>query len=493
MCGICGVITSGDDNAARCALFGTQSQQHRGQETVGAAASCNGKLVTVKHKGLVIQGPWEETIAKFFPTTRAALCHNRYSTTGGNRRVNAQPFEVRHYRGRANALNRFWQIITNKKQVVAAIAHNGNLVNADELRQQLESAGYQFRATSDTEVIAHLLAHSWKRGVSFEDTLLDTCQQLRGAFSLGILTRDGRMFAVRDPYGFRPLSIGRFNQAGYMLASETAAFWRVSAEPVRHIERGEIIEVTHAGPRLITRLGLENSRPALCVFELIYLAVPETWIGHEGKVISVAKFRQRIGEILASECPSNTGKVSWIPKTSDVCALAYAETLGLPCQKIISDHHGAHRIFIQPDERVKGVSGKHVPIVVLFEGQVIHILEDSIVRADTLKRVIAVLRRYGIKEVHIVIASPTYRYPCYFGIDTSHHDQLIAAHRSVEEIRQWIGADSLHYLSQDGLNQAIASTGLSRGDYCTACFDGNYPMPVPSGLDKEIFEQPKGA
>lgn len=377
--------------------------------------------------------------------------------------------------------------ISYQGEVYATVAHNGNLLNAHLLRQELENEGKVFTATSDTEVIARLIEGEMAKRDDFEKALLASVEKLQGAFSLGVLTKEEKLYAVRDPYGFRPLSVGYFD-GSWVLASETTAFHPLQAKLFFHVKRGSVVELSFNKARLVARFSLEGSRPALCIFELIYLALPTSILGNDEESFDVVNYRRKVGEILAKERLLEADLVTAMPKTARTVAQAYANKLGLEYWDIFSDHTWAHRIFILPSDRVKGVDRKNIPLKSIFEGKSIILVDDSIVRGDTMRRKIAELKALGVKKIHLLIASSPYRYGCHYGVDTSSHGQLIAERcKDVEEIRQEIGADSLYYISLEG---SVEAAGVPKEHLCTACFDGDYPIPIPPDLDKEVFERP---
>ncbi len=459
-CGVFGVYAPGDD-VARIAYFGLFALQHRGQESAGIAVA-DGRTVRVhKRMGLVAQVFDEETLSAL--TGHIAIGHTRYSTTGSSLPANAQPF-LEHHRG-----------------VPFALAHNGNLVNALELRQELERLGFRFEGTSDSEIIAKLIASHDE--VDFERAVMAAMQQLQGAFSLVILSPT-LLLAVRDPYGIRPLVIGKLNGSHWVIASETCALNPVGAVYVRDVEPGEMVIVDEKGLHIVR--WAETVRPSLCIFEFVYLARPDSHL--YGR--NVHMIRRRMGQILAREHPADADLVIPVPDTGIPAALGYSEASGIPYAEGFIKNRYIHRTFIQPSQRQRelGVRIKLTPLREILEGKRVVVVEDSIVRGTTTRNIVGMLREAGAKEIHVRISSPPYCFPCFYGIDTAARSELIAAQLDVEEIRRYIGADSLGYLSLEGLIEAVGGDGER---FCRACFDGRYPIPIPQHLrlSKHLFEE----
>ncbi|HID07565.1 MAG TPA: amidophosphoribosyltransferase, partial [Armatimonadetes bacterium] len=377
------------------------------------------------------------------------------STTGSSVPENAQPFEARH-RGQP-----------------FAVGHNGNLVNALELRRELERAGFSFEATTDTEVIAKLIS-SYEE-LDFEHAVITALLQLRGAFSLVIMTRD-KLIAVRDPWGVRPLALGIINSDHYVVASETCAFNVIGARFVREIQPGEMIVIDERGVRELHYQY--HARPAFCIFEFVYLARPDSYI--YGRTVHMA--RRRMGNLLAQEHPADADIVIPVPLSGIPAAIGYAEVSRIPYAEGFVYNRYIQRTFIQPDQRMRemGVRIKITPIREVLAGKRVVVVEDSIVRGTTARNIVGVLREAGAREVHLRISSPPYRFPCFYGIDTPTYQELIAAQtESIDEIREFIGADSLGYLCLSNLLKAV---DVPKRYFCTACFDGRYPITIPRHL-----------
>ncbi len=464
-CGIFGVYAPGAD-VARMTYFGLFALQHRGQESAGIAVShADGRwpLAVHRHMGLVSQAFTEDDLAKL--RGDLAIGHTRYSTTGSSNIANASPFVTRSSLGEI------------------AVAHNGNLTNADRLRAELEGEGERFLASTDSEIVARLI------GAAHGDTIVEKLRRVMprmlGAYSLTILTPT-QIIGVRDPLGVRPLSLGRLPEGGYVIASESCAFSTIGAAIVRDIEPGEIVVIDGAGPDGVhSYTGQRSERRAACVFELIYLARPDSAIG--GQRLHLA--RQRMGAELAREAPAEADIVIAAPDSATPAALGYARESGLPYVEALIKNRYIGRTFIQPDQRLRelGVGLKFNALPEALQGQRVVLVEDSIVRGTTSRPLIELLRRNGASEVHMRVHSPPMQWPCYLGVDTGRRAELIAAQKTVEEIRQYIGADSLAYLSEDGLTRALQ---LPRSEFCFACFDGNYPVSVQMEFDKLTLENP---
>lgn len=462
-CGIFGVYAPGAD-VARITYFGLFALQHRGQESAGIAVSSiggNDKLSVHRHMGLVSQAFTEDDLARL--RGDLAIGHTRYSTTGSSNITNASPFVTRSSLGEI------------------AVAHNGNLTNADHLRAELEAEGERFVASTDSEIVARLIGQA--HGETIVDKLRRVMPRMLGAYSLTILTPT-QVIGVRDPLGVRPLSLGRMPDGGMVIASESCAFATSGAEIVRDIEPGEIVVIDGSGVRSFC--GQESKRHAACVFELIYLARPDSAIG--GERLHVA--RQRMGAELAREAPAEADIVIPAPDSATPAALGYARASGIPYAEALIKNRYIGRTFIQPDQRLRevGVGLKFNALPEVLRGKRVVLVEDSIVRGTTSRPLIELLRKNGATEVHMRVHSPPMAWPCYLGVDTGRRQELIAAYKTVEEIREYIGADSLAYLSEDGLARALA---LPRSEFCFACFNGNYPVSVQMEFDKLTLEMPK--
>ena len=456
-CGIFGIYSPGED-VARISFFGLYALQHRGQESAGIATSDGHELRVRTGMGLVAQVFVEEDLADL-KGGNIAIGHTRYSTTGSSRIANAQPLVVDGDLGKL------------------ALAQNGNIVNASSLREQLEPA-FSFSSSTDAEVIARLITSSFGR--TWEEKILRTMPRLQGAFSLVLLTKDS-LIGVRDPMGIRPLCLGRLN-GGWVLASESCALDTVGAQYVREVEPGEIVVIDRWGVR--STLGSVSEKRSLCVFEFIYFARPDSLIN--GRLLYLA--RQEMGVQLAREYPVEADLVIAVPDSAIPAGIGYAKESGIPYSEGLIKNRYIGRTFIQPDQRMRevGVQIKFNPLLEALSGKRLVVLDDSIVRGTTTPRVVSLLRKAGAAEVHMRICAPPIRYPCFFGVDMATRAELIAARKSVEEITNYIGADSLGYLSVEGLIKAV---GLPGKDFCLACFTGGYPLPVQLEMDKLVLER----
>jgi amidophosphoribosyltransferase len=457
-CGLFGVW--GHDEAAALTHLGLYALQHRGQESAGIVSLRNGRLVRHADLGLVNQVFTKDVLERI--RGHVAIGHVRYSTTGSCNEANAQPLLFGYAGGQV------------------AIAHNGNLINAALLRRGYEDVGHIFQTTSDTEVIIHLLAkpdHQKKAS-----PLSHVLNHLQGAYSLLLLFPD-RMIAVRDPLGFRPLCIGRLKNGAYVVASETKAFDMVDAEYVRDVEPGEIVTINDDG--LDSRqFGVQNGHGAACIFEQIYFADPSSTVFGE----NVHLVRKAMGRCLAREAPAEADMVVPIPTCGQCAATGYAEESRIPYGRAFTTSHYAGRSFILPTQAGRDTTVK-MKLNVIKEsvrGRRLVVVEDSVVRGTTTRGKIGALRRAGATEIHLRVASPPIRHPCYFGIDFPDQNELIAHNRSVEEIRDYLGVDSLHYLSLAGM---LACVKLPNEKYCTACFSGRYPMDVNEPVEKFALER----
>ena len=460
-CGVIGVYAPGEP-VARLTYFGLHALQHRGQESAGIAASNGGALKLHKRLGLVGQVFDEESLADL--EGEVAIGHTRYSTTGSNSLPNVQPLFARSEIGEL------------------MVGHNGNLVNAPSLRDELSEQGVDFTTASDTEVLAKLVAHA--PGLSWADRVEHAFHRLGGAYSFTMLTADA-LVAGRDPLGFRPLALGRFPgvSGGWAVASESTALDAMGAEFVRDIEAGEILTIDRHGVQS-RRATVRGTSEKLCVFEYVYLARPDSVI--RGTLLYEA--RLRMGRRLAHEHPAEADLVIAVPDSAVPAAIGYAETSGLPYREGLIKSRYVGRTFIQPAQRIRdlGVKLKYNPLPEVLRDRRVVVVDDSIVRGTTTGPIVALLRRAGAREVHVRIHSPEMRFPCYMGVDTGRRSELVAATRSTEEIRRQIGADSLGFLSRAGLLGAVGGDG---GTYCTACFDGSYPTRVPLEGDKLALER----
>jgi len=454
-CGIFAVY--GHEDAAKLTYFGLYALQHRGQESAGIVASDGMRVVEHKAMGLVPE-IFNEGILDGLKGTMA-LGHVRYSTTGSSLLVNAQPFRIQHS-GRT-----------------LAVAHNGNLVNARQIRIQLEEEGHIFQSTMDSEVVLHLIAKTIRKGL--DQAMQEVVTRVRGAYSMVIMTED-TLIAMRDLNGFRPLCLGRLN-SGYIVTSETCALDLVEAEYIRDVEPGEILVINDQGLQSIRSEKVE--RRAHCIFELIYFARPDSNVFGQ----NVYLFRKKQGQLLAEEFPLEADLVMPFPDSGNYAALGYSHSSGVPIEMGVIRNHYVGRTFIQPSQTMRdfGVKVKLNPVKELLKGRRVLVIEDSIIRGTTARTRIKTLRRIGAREIHMLVSCPPHRFPCFYGIDFSTRGELIAAHKSVPEIRDFIGLDSLGYL---GIENLVQSTHIPREDLCLACFDGEYPVPIDEKFSKLCFE-----
>ncbi len=456
-CGIFGIYNN--PNAAYYTYLGLYALQHRGQESAGIAVTNGERITYYRDFGLVSSVFTDESLKKL--TGHVAVGHNRYSTSGASDSPdNIQPIVVSYKHGQM------------------AIAHNGNLVNALELREQLEEEGSIFRGTSDSEVIVHLIVKSKKK--KFLERLMDALSKLKGAYSLLVMTNK-KLIAIRDLWGFRPLCMGELDGSP-VFASETCAFDLIGARYIRDVEPGEVILIENGQMKSYRIPGSEGARRSQCIFEFVYFARPDSKIF--GK--SVYEVRKEFGRLLARENPVEADIVIPVPDSGVVPALGYSQESGIPFEMGLIRNHYVGRTFIKPQQKMRdiGVKVKLNPVPELLKGKKVVVIDDSIVRGTTSRKIVRMLREAGAKEVHMRISSPPTRWPCYFGIDTPTRDQLIASSHSVEEICRYIEADSLGYLSLEGMINAAGGDGMG---YCTACFNGDYPIEVP----ERIVEQAK--
>jgi amidophosphoribosyltransferase len=454
-CGVFGVYAPGED-VARLTFFALFALQHRGQESAGIATSNGKRLQVYAELGLVSQVFTEDSLSQL--SGDFAIGHNRYSTRGSNRITNVQP------------------LVVGKGANTMAVAHNGNIVNAEHLYQELCEQGYNFRGSTDTEVLANLIlsspAKDWVEKIRY------AMHRLQGAYSLTLMT-NRTIYAVRDPLGVRPLCLGTLN-GGWVIASESCALDHIGAKFLREVEPGEIIAVNENGLKSYRE---EGERKALCVFEYIYFARPDSVI--DGRLLYPA--RQAMGEVLAEEHPVAADVVMGVPDSATIAGIGYSRASGIPlCEGLLKNRY-VGRTFIEPDQRIRdlGVQLKFNPLPQVLDGKRLVVIDDSIVRGTTTPKVVKLLRRAGAKEVHMRICAPPIRYPCFFGVDMASRWELIAAQKTISEVRDYIGADSLGYMSIDGLIKAI---GLPKEMFCLACFTGDYPIPVQIEMDKLALE-----
>jgi amidophosphoribosyltransferase len=457
-CGIFGICDHAE--AASITYFGLYALQHRGQESAGIATIKGDSIVGYKGMGLV-SDVFDMNVLQELEG-RCAVGHTRYSTTGSSILTNAQPFMVRH----------------RKKSY--AVAHNGNIVNAQALKNELEEAGSIFQTTMDSEIFLHLFVKNLGHG--FEAALIETVSRLQGAFSFVMLTSRGEVIGIKDPYGFRPLCLGKLN-GSYVLASETCAFDLVEAEFVRELDPGEIVIISQDGIKSIKTPHADHR--AFCIFEFIYFARPDSTF--YGKNVYLT--RKAHGRCLAEEAPVEADFVMPFPDSGTYAAIGYSEASGIPFEMGMIRNHYVGRTFIQPTQSMRdfGVRIKLNPIKKVLQGKDIIIIEDSIIRGTTIKTRVKALRKLGVGKVHMRVAGPPHRFPCHYGIDFSTRGELIAAKKTVEELREYLGLDSLHYLSIEGLLKSIGIENPEK-NFCKACFDGSYPVAFDENLTKECLE-----
>ena len=458
-CGIFGIYDHPE--AAALTYFGLYALQHRGQESAGIAVAKEDMQI-VEHKGMGLVSDVFDMDHLAQLDGGSAIGHVRYSTTGSSILTNAQPFLVRH----------------RKKSY--AVAHNGNITNAHILKNELEQAGSIFQSTMDSEIFLHLFVKNLKSG--FEQAMVETVSRLEGAFSFIMLTSKGEIVGVKDPHGFRPLCLGKLN-GNYVLASETCAFDLVEAEFIREINPGEIVIISEDGIKSIQTPAAADR--AFCIFEFIYFARPDSTIYGQ----NVYQTRKAHGRRLAREAPVDADLVMPFPDSGTYAALGYHEESGIPFEMGMIRNHYVGRTFIQPTQSMRdfGVRIKLNPVKELLKGKDLIIIEDSIIRGTTIKTRVKSLRKLGVRRVHMRVAGPPHRFPCHYGIDFSTRGELIAARKSVEELKDYLGLDSLHYLSIKGLLQ---STGIENPErlFCKACFDGCYPVSFDEMVSKDCLE-----
>ncbi len=460
MCGVFGI--HGHDEASNIAYLGMHALQHRGQESAGLVSVDDHRLRRHVAMAHVSDAFDRETLAKL--PGRTAIGHVRYSTAGSSELRNAQPFVFEYAGGQI------------------AIGHNGNLVNAAELRAELEAQGSIFQTSSDTEVIVHLMAKSKETDVVAR--LMAALRRVRGAYSLVLLDNDGRMIGVRDPNGFRPLSLGRLKDA-YVLSSETCSFDLVEAEFIREVEPGEIVVCQSGDQDGITsyRLPFDQGAqsPTACVFEHVYFARPDSLVN--GK--SVYRAREKMGMRLAQEAPIEGDVVIAVPDSGVPAAVGYAKQSGIPFELGLIRSHYVGRTFIEPQESIRhfGVRLKLSPVRSVVDGKRVIVVDDSLVRGTTSRKIVKMLRNAGAREVHLRISAPPTTHPCFYGIDTPTRSELVAASHTVEEIGRYVTCDSLAYLSHEGMMAAVGAepTKANTQGFCSACFTGQYPVALGEG------------
>jgi amidophosphoribosyltransferase len=444
-CGVFGIF--GHPDAANLTYLGLYALQHRGQESAGIVSSDGKQLHSVKSMGLVADIFDEEQIKKL--PGHMAIGHNRYSTTGDSVAINIQP------------------ILVNFALGGLAVAHNGNLVNAGILKDELEAYGSIFQSTMDSEVIVHLIAQS--RLATLHERIVDALGHIQGSYSLLLITED-ELIAVRDPNGFRPLSLAELDGA-YVAASETCAFDLIEATYIRDVAPGEMVVINNKG--IHSSFPFKHAEPSHCIFEFIYFARPDSMVFGQ----NVYTIRKNFGRQLARETNVPADVVVPVPDSGVPAALGYAEETGIPFDTGLIRNHYVGRTFIEPRQSIRhfGVKIKLNPVKDALKGKRVVVVDDSIVRGTTSKKIIKMIRNAGASEIHMRISSPPTTHPCFYGIDTPTRQELIASTHSVEEIRKYITADTIGYISMDGIQKIVPH----RMNYCSACFDGEYPVPFP--------------
>ncbi len=454
-CGICGVF--GHQDAAKLTYFGLYALQHRGQESAGIVASDGQRVALHKDMGLVPEVFTEENLQNL--SGHIAVGHVRYSTTGESNIINTQPFLVNH------------------KGLPLSVAHNGNLVNSIQLRHELEKKGAIFQTAMDSEIVIHLMARNLDSGL--QEAIKKTFAEIEGAYSLMLMTKDA-MIAVRDPNGFRPLCLGKLDNGAYVVASETCALDLIEAEYLREVEPGEVIIIDKHG--LTSMFPWKKRKESFCIFEHVYFARPDSDVFG----FNVYRARKKMGEILAREAQIEADFVMPFPDSGNYAAIGYSNESGIPLEMGMIRNHYVGRTFIQPTQSMRdfSVRVKLNPVRCLLKGKRVIIVEDSIIRGTTGRSRVQSLRQVGAKEVHMVVSCPPTRHGCYYGIDFPSNTQLIAADNTVEGIRDYLGLDSLHYLSVDGL---VEATGLNKDHFCLACFTGEYPIMPDKNFTKNAL------
>jgi len=463
----CGVVAIySNPEASKLAYLGLHALQHRGQESAGIVSTDGVTMHAHRSMGLVVDIFTEDVLEKLKGTL--AIGHTRYSTAGDSALLNAQPIMVDCNKG------------------MIALAHNGNLVNAQQIRSRLEAQGSIFQTTSDTEVIVHLVAQS--REETLPEAIADALRRIEGAFSLVIMSRD-RVFAVRDPRGFRPLSMGLIPGDGarkdtIVFASETCAFDLIGATFERDISPGEMVVVGPEG--IYSRFFSSQTAQSSCIFEHVYFSRPDSVIFGR----SVADSREKLGRKLAIEAPAAADLVVPVPDSGVAAAMGYSAESGIPLRFGLIRNHYVGRTFIEPEQRVRdfGVKLKLNPVRSVLAGKRVVLIDDSIVRGTTSRKIVRMVRDAGAREVHLRISCPPTVSPCFYGVDTPSKKQLIAANKTVEEIRDYIDADSLAYLSLEGMKQACGESEALT--YCTACYTGKYPTPLVDVEEIKAADEP---
>ncbi len=453
-CGLFGIFNH--ERAARQAFLGLYSLQHRGQESAGILTSDGRRVYEHRGMGLVAQVFNEEALNKLQGSI--AIGHNRYSTTGLSRFTNIQP------------------LLVDCKVGKIALAHNGNLVNALEKRFEMEQTGSIFGTTMDSEIILHLIARS--REKTLEEMIIDAVSQMRGAYSLLLMTQE-KLIGIRDPYGFRPFLIGQLGDS-FILASESCALDIIGAKYIRDLKPGELVVIDEGGIRSIT--AQKSSKQAKCIFEFIYFSRPDSIVFGE----NVDKIRRKLGKVLARNHPADADMVIAVPDSSNTSCLGFAQESGIPFELGLIRNHYVGRTFIQPEQSIRegNVRVKFNPVKGLLRDKRVVVVDDSIVRGSTMQKLVRMLKKVGVKEVHLRICSPPVRFSCFYGIDTPARSELIAASHSIDQIKEYLDADSLEYLTIDDLRSVVDDPN----NFCYACFDGEYPVPLLHDHKKSDLE-----
>jgi len=453
-CGVFGVYAAGED-VARLTYFGLHALQHRGQESAGIAVGDHETVTVTKNLGLVSRVFKESDLDSL--TGDVAIGHTRYSTTGSSTSwENAQP-----------------HLSTIGRQVIA-LAHNGNLVNTHELREGLKDRGIRFRSTTDSEVIATLIGAFTQQHHHIRDGIRETMKLIEGAYAVVLVTEEA-LYAFRDPHGVRPLVLGKLDDRGWVLSSETCGLDIVGAEYIREVAPGEIVKISAEG--VDAQQGVPAQKPSLCMFEFVYFARPDSMLYD----CSTYEARRRMGCALAGEAPVEADLVIGVPDSGIPAAVGFAQGSGVPYGEGLAKNRYVGRTFISPSQTIRqqGIRLKLNPLKSAIEGKRLVVVDDSIVRGNTTRKLVQLLREAGVAEVHMRITSPPVAWPCFYGIDTDTQEQLIGATHTVEEIRAHIGADSLAYLSLDAM---VRATGTEGADFCLACFNGEYPVDIPESV-----------
>lgn len=462
-CGIFGIYSKKNkDKLVYSTAIGLSTLQHRGEESCGIAINKDGIIEYHKDIGLVSE-VFTPKVLESMPDGKMAIGHVRYSTTGSSKKENAQPLVIRHQKGNL------------------AIAHNGNLINAIELKAELEASGSIFTTTSDTEVICQLIVKERVKTTSIEEAIVNTMKKLKGAYSI-LLMSSKKLIAVRDPQGFRPLCMGKLGNK-IMFASESCAFEVLGGKFIRDIEPGEMVVVTNN--EIVAKNYFPNEKHGMCIFEYIYFARPDSII--EG--ISVHRFRENTGRYLAKQAPVDADIVAGVPDSGLDAALGYSKESGIPYDIVFTKSKYIGRTFIQnsQNKRQSAVSLKLSPLRSVVKGKTIILIDDSIVRGNTIMKIVKRLRKAGAKKIHLRIASPPFIDTCHFGTDIDNKEILIANNYSIEEIKEIIDVDSLEYLSLDNLSKLTEKSHIN--GVCKGCFTGIYPIKVPKDIPKNTFEK----